>query len=90
MAKLYTTDGKSTDVQPGNGRSFTLEEMQALVGGYIQILYMADRTCLVFNEDGKRLQMPRNPEATKLVVGRIHILDYIVGPALHCTRKEVR
>ena len=41
MAKLLTATGALTTVTPKDGKRFTLQELQAHVGGYIQIL---DRT----------------------------------------------
>ena len=36
MTEIIKTDGTRQPVQPANGSDFTLEEMQAIVGGYIE------------------------------------------------------
>ena len=38
MAWWMKTTGETTEVKPGNGQAFTLEEMQKLVGGYVEAL----------------------------------------------------
>ena len=51
-------------------RSITFEEIQDIVGGYIEIVpkfttYGKDAKCLVFcNEDGRVLGLPKNDRAT--------------------------
>lgn len=57
--------------------SGTLEEMQAIVGGYIQATYpFDDPIALVCNEEGKLIGLPQN----RLICGRSgHIYDIICG-----------
>lgn len=40
MAKIIYTDGREVDVTPKNGTDFSLEELQEVVGGYIEIIYV--------------------------------------------------
>ena len=47
MATLIAIDGSETDVKPANGESFTLEEMQGSVGGYVQLITLPDGRCLI-------------------------------------------
>lgn len=58
----------------------TLEEAQAMVGGYVQLVELADGSQLIVNEEGKLRGLPVNVEASKLwpVPG-----DLIVGDAVH-------
>jgi hypothetical protein len=72
----------------------TLEEMQKLVGGYVELItnygvwdeqgpHPAQIYC---NEDGKRLELPANPLATEYV--RIlfpHFNDLLVGTVVVLT-----
>ncbi len=44
----------------------SLESMQKQVGGYIQMLHMAETTHAYVNEDGIALGLSPNPVATKL------------------------
>lgn len=69
-----------------------LEELQKMVGGYIQLVPAFNRVahssgmqkCVVLcNEDGKNLDMPVNQEATRLwqlSAGSQRIYDVLVGP----------
>jgi len=59
----------------------TLEEMQALVGGYVEVLRVAHPSgALLFcNEDGKRLRLRPNPRAS--LVAALPAGQYIVGDA---------
>lgn len=92
MARLYRPDGTQEDVTPADGRTFSLEELHALVGGYIEIVglgHTANGSMLAFivDEDGKRKDYPCNPRATALWhARRAHQnADVIVGAALLCT-----
>ena len=38
MAKIIKTDGTIVEVTPQNGTDFQLEELQKIVGGYIEVL----------------------------------------------------
>lgn len=69
-----------------------LEELQKMVGGYIQLVPLFSRVahssgmqkCVVLcNEDGKNLNLPLNHEATRLwqlSAGKPPIQDVLVGP----------
>jgi len=87
MALLIQPGTPAREIQPANGRAFTLAEMQAFVEGYIEIVRLPDGRAIVINEEGKLRQMPLNPEATILAAPRI-APDFIVGPALVCTWNE--
>lgn len=91
MAKLIKTDGTVTEVVPKNGKDFTLEELQALIGcDWIEIVRMpgSDGSFMVVDEEGKLNGKELNEKATKMY-GRMPY-DYIVGDALLCKRGEVR
>jgi hypothetical protein len=63
VKKIYA-DGRTEEVN----RKMTLEEMQAFVGGYIEVCPSnITRRCLVINEEGLLIDLPVNHEATKLV-----------------------
>jgi hypothetical protein len=82
MAVLYTPDSRVKEVQPANGRHWTLEELQAIVGGYVEVVRTVDHCFMVINEEGKiqTPPLPLNIPATRLYVhGR---KDVILGPAL--------
>ena len=68
-------------------KPLTLEQMQALVGGLIEVVYLNNdidspfktRTMIV-NEDGIGLELPFNPLASAIaeqpIVGTVLVLDY--------------
>jgi len=52
------------EIKPANRRYFKLEEMQAYVGGLIQIIPLdgegLEEQLLVLNEEGKNINLPFN------------------------------
>ena len=64
----------------------TLEQMQKLVGGFIEVHYMPkDKTNLVVNEEAKWFGLQPNETATEMLVDNYPHLkggDFIAGDAL--------
>lgn len=95
MAFLLNTDGTRGEVKPKNGKYFSLEEMQQMVDGHIDIRETTDEDgmhCLIVNEEGKCKNMDYNPEAT--VRYKYHLWngvfnDIIVGPAIYGLKSEM-
>jgi hypothetical protein len=82
MATFLRTTGESEDLAPANGINWSLEELQKLVGGYIEIVRTLDGRFMVINEMGKvvRPMLPLNIQATRMYLhGR---RDPIVGDAV--------
>lgn len=78
VKKLYA-DGSVEDV----GEKWTLAEMQAFVGGYVeQIPSSIPSHYLLANEDGLRLNLPQNSAATALVRADVLRAGPIRGNAL--------
>ena len=78
---LYRTDGTIVPIAP-SGVRWTLEELQGLVGGYIEAVSTIDGRIMIVNEEGKiqKPMLPLNIEATRIYRhGRV---DPIVGPAV--------
>ena len=89
MAGLLRATGEVITLQPA-GRTFTLKELQGLVGGYIECVTLLDGRRMVLNEDGKRLQLPLNEAATHLLhVAGGALDDFVVGDVLLATRAEL-
>lgn len=89
MARLLKPDGTESVLTPADGRSFTLEELQQAVGGYIETLQIMDGSVLVMNEGGKSMELPHNEDATNLAVwGGLRLDDHVVGNVLVCTPLE--
>lgn len=87
MAKLIPTSGPVREVAPAEGPTFTLQELQAIVGGYIEALRLG-ALWLFLNEEGKLHSLPLNERATALMRGRIADDDWIVGDVILCTPQE--
>lgn len=88
MATLYEPSGKVSEWKPRNGKTFTLKELQAAVGGYIELVKVVEggSKLMFVNEEGKMNGLPINEAATELWANP-H--DFIVGNALVCSPKEV-
>lgn len=74
MRIIYKEPGKEprTMIVPN-----TLKMLQDLVGGYIETLKIADNVVMIFNEEGKLLDLEPN-----FFVGAIG--DVILGPVVIC------
>lgn len=74
--ELVKPDGSVTKVQPKNLKKFELKELQAHVGGYIELVRLKGNSEMYVNEDGLSLGLPLN-EAASMICGGV-----IVGNAL--------
>lgn len=89
VRRLIKPDG-SVEPYPPKGKTYTLEELQKAVGGYIEILHPPDpKLLMVVNEEGKLKGLPNNDEATRLMGENLLPGDYIVGNALVCWNKDI-
>ena len=79
-------DGTVTPYLPANGTHFTLDEMQAAVGGYVQSVRMKDGNWMLVHEDGLLLDLPRNAMAA----AHFGAECLIVGTILVCPPKMLR
>lgn len=86
MATIYKTNGEVLQTTPKNGKDFSLEEMQAIVGGYIEIVYLDNGQLMIVNEEGKINGSPLNDNASMLV----GYTDLIMGDVLVCESKQVK
>ena len=79
MARLIKTDGEIvSDVDISS-----LEKMQNLVGGYIQIVYLEGQRMLIVNEEGLLNKLPINDNASEIYG------HPLVGNVIDCTNKEL-
>jgi hypothetical protein len=88
-AKIIYSNGKEVDVEPENGKDFKLAEMQKIVGGLIEIIYLDNNQIMIVNEEGKLENLPLNQKATN-IANNNHIIDLIVGDVLICDSKMVK
>lgn len=84
MAYIIKTNGEKSNVTPKNGEDVQLEEMQEIVGGYIEIVRLDEKTIMVVNEEGLVYNLPYNAKASRLCG------IPIVGDVLVCESKMVR
>ena len=93
MAKIYKANGEVLDIEPKNGTDFQLEELQAIVEGHIELVYLPNNQLMVLNEEGKIMGLPYNENATKqcsVVFCESGCFDFIVGDALICNKSEIK
>ena len=83
------TDGSIVSVNAKNGKDFKLQELQKLVGGYIEIIHLDDERIMVVNEEGKLIGLPTNEKAT-MMLERFGIVNYIVGDVVVCRSELVK
>lgn len=90
MALIYKANGEREVVSPDNGKDFKLEQLQKIVGGYIEVLEISDDEIMVVNEEGKLLDLAYNQDATYLYRKHRQSNEYIVGDVLVCKKNEVK
>lgn len=95
-ARILLPDGTETATTPANGKTFELEELQKIVGGYIEILALPGKPgeIMVCNEEGKLEGLPINPAATQLwkataQPGSPRMFDDVVGTVLLCHTTQI-
>ncbi len=68
MGTIYYHDGREEKRTPANGRDWQLDELHAIVGGWLEMIPLHDGSgrILVLNEDGKGLKLPVNQKASDL------------------------
>jgi hypothetical protein len=88
-AKIYKADGSIIDVKPNNGTDFSLEELQEIVGGFIEIVSLMDNEIMLINEEGKLIDLPFNETATQMYQEVDGFYDYIAGDVLVCDSNMV-
>ena len=85
MATLYKMDGTVQEVKPAKGKAFTIEEMQKLVGGYVELIpsiYRPKGKLVLVDEDG----IPRKKGFNIRVSQLLGIA--LVGDVVICEKKE--
>ena len=83
-AKIIYTDKEVEDYTPKNGKTFELDELQGIVGGWIEIVRLKDGRIIVIDEDGKSKGKAVNIPATNIMRRDHYTTDYIVGTAIVC------
>lgn len=90
-ALLIRANGEQEMVSPKNGKDFKLEELQAFVGGYIEIVSLTLKRDMIINEEGKLKDLPVNIRATAIYHYNFpNTTDVIVGDVLVCDPKYIK
>lgn len=80
-----TAKGSIEEISPGDGKAFQLEEVQKLVEGYIELVYLNEKQIMIVNEEGK-FDKEYNNIAT--AIADLHRAigsgDYICGDVVMC------
>ena len=94
MALIITPNYEVSPIEPENGK-FTLEQLQSIVEGLIEVVHIGEKELMVVNEEGLLRNMEVNDVATtylnvrKLLVGENPVTTPIVGVALFCKSSEI-
>jgi hypothetical protein len=80
-------DGTSQEVEPGNGKEFTNEEIHEYVGGYYETIPAFDGRLMLVNEMGKLECLPENEIATAML--HPDFRDNLVGDVLLIDRSAI-
>ena len=67
MGKIIRTDGTCESIRPTNEHTFSLDELQSIVGGGIDIISMGRNKVIVVNADSEYLQLEDNELASEEV-----------------------
>lgn len=89
-AKIIYADKEEEDYTPKNGKTFELDEMQGIVGGYIEIINLKDGRMMIVDEEGKLNNKEVNIPATNILRRDHYTTDYIVGTAIVCDADMVK
>ena len=80
MATVIHADGATRQLVAANRKDgITLDQLQAAVGGYIEMVPLSSSEVVFCNEDGRRLGLPVNVRAPRFV-----------GTIVVCHRSEVK
>ena len=73
------SDGTKVDVPQLEGCTFTLQELQDFVGGYIELVPLGEGKVMVVNEEGRLKRLHPNHEASEIagqdIVGNVLVTD---------------
>lgn len=88
MGMLINPDNTHRQVEPQNGATYSLAELQGFVGGLIQIVNLGNSSVLVVNEEGLILNLSYN-HAASLLIQNVLPGQIIVGTALLVKENEI-
>ena len=86
---IYKTTGEVIEISPKNGAFYTLDELQEIVGGSIEIIHLTNNKIMVINDEDKLINLLHNENATILYKFCLDTDDFIVGDALVCDKSKI-
>lgn len=87
---IIQVDSTIKEVEPADGKFFSLEELQKAVGGYIEGIHLECGCIMFVNEEGKLNDLPLNQNATALFWHSSgYTGDVIVGDAIVVAASKV-
>lgn len=89
MATLYKIDGTTKEVLPRDQKRFKIEELQKLVGGYVEQWKLHNSLRIVMDEDAKLKGRPINTEASRFFSVQAGAAVVVAGDAVVGTRQEL-
>lgn len=89
-ATLIRIEGVMVDVYPTNGEYFTLEELQTVVGGYIEIISMKGDRYMIVNEEGLIGNLPRNDKASEILSDNLKLKTNVYGHVIIIDKDQMR
>jgi hypothetical protein len=89
LIEIIKTDGTREPFHSENAYP-TLDEIQAAVGGDVQMVPMEDGKEIWCNEEGKIIGLPVNHLATKIWIQSYGATDVIVGNILYCDAGDIK
>jgi hypothetical protein len=80
MATIIKVDGAKQNVEPKDGKIFSLKELQEIVNGYIELIPLDGGRLMVVDEEGKlKADAQLNIEASRIanqrIVGDVIMID---------------
>lgn len=90
--KAYYIKSDNTIDELDSKREYDLNELQEMVGGYIQVIYnLPDDKIMIINEEGKLMKHDFNFYATNLAIYNRSITsdDCVVGDAVVLNHKQL-
>ena len=82
MARIIRVDGEVIEVEPANGREFTLAEMEKLVGGEVDVIRTDMDASMAVDGNARAKGLDLNRRAS-VMAGQ-----FVIGPAVLLDRRE--
>lgn len=91
MAQLYKMLNMALDVvsvQPKNRKKFSLEEVQEIIGGYVELVHLDNDNILLCDEEGQLKMLPINVLAIEKAKTMGFKGEVLVGDVLFLKNNE--